>query len=249
MIFQSGARSVEALRDVTFQVSNNQIVSILGPSGCGKSTILNLVAGFLTPTAGTVLVDGELVHSPGADRAVVFQEDALFPWLTVEGNLRYGPRARRLSKETTEHRLEALLRSVRLQDYRNLYPRQLSGGMRKRVDLARALINDPSILLLDEPFAGVDLPTKERLQCELLASWLERPRTILFITHDIEEALFLGQRLVLLTARPARVSEELAVPMEKRPELTLRTEPEFQELRRELIEALHATEAESQNES
>ncbi len=242
MTFDSGQGAIEAVSNLSVSVKENEILSLLGPSGCGKSTVLNLVAGFLRPTSGSVCVDGQPVEGPGTDRAVVFQEDALFPWLTVEGNLRYGPRARGLERTFTDARVEELLRNVRLERYRNLYPRQLSGGMRKRVDLARAFINDPPILLLDEPFAGLDLPTKERMQCELLESWLERPRTIVFVTHDIEEALFLGQRLIVLTKRPARVLREVIAPLPKSPELTLRTEHGFQLIRRELIEVLHVAE-------
>ena len=190
---------VAALDKTNLQIATNEIVCIVGPSGCGKSTLLNLVAGFLAPSAGEVLVDGAPV--PGAERAVVFQQDSIFPWLTVAQNLAYGPRARGLPASKVSPIVERLLALVGLAEYRDLFPLQLSGGMKKRVDLARAYANKPAIMLMDEPFGALDVLTKEKMQIELLRLWQEEALTILFVTHDIEEALFIGDRVVVMTPR------------------------------------------------
>ena len=190
---------VAALDETNLQIATNEIVCIVGPSGCGKSTLLNLVAGFLAPSAGEVLVDGAPV--PGPERAVVFQQDSIFPWLTVAQNLAYGPRARGLPASEVSPIVERLLALVGLAEYRDLFPLQLSGGMKKRVDLARAYANKPAIMLMDEPFGALDVLTKEKMQIELLRLWQKEALTILFVTHDIEEALFIGDRVVVMTPR------------------------------------------------
>lgn len=233
-----GGASVAALHNTDLDIKTNEIVCVVGPSGCGKSTVLNLIAGFLLPTSGEVLVNGQPVTGPGADRAVVFQQDSVFPWLTVAQNLEYGPRARGISESEYKPRVEALLQLVGLTEYRELYPRQLSGGMKKRVDLARAYANDPDVLLMDEPFGALDVFTKEKMQVELLHEWQNMKRTIVFVTHDIEEAIFIGDRVVVMTPRPARIASHITVPFGREPGGRVKTSPRFQELRQHIMDSL-----------
>jgi len=241
-VFDTPQGPVEALRRTSLHIGINEIVCIVGPSGCGKSTILNLIAGFISPTEGRVLVNNRPVTGPGADRAVVFQQDSVFPWLTVRKNLEYGPRARGIASEERKEIVSTLLRSVGLAEYANLLPRQLSGGMKKRVDLARAYANRPEILLMDEPFGALDVMTKEKMQLELLRLWKQDARTVVFVTHDIEEALFVGHRVLIMTARPARVAGEIAVPFEISLDPHVKTSPEFQRLRENIMDLLSAHE-------
>ncbi|MDP9365031.1 MAG: ABC transporter ATP-binding protein [Chloroflexota bacterium] len=242
MTFVGKEGPVQALAGIELSVGDKEMVAIVGPSGCGKSTLLNLVAGFLFPTAGRVLIDGDEVDGPGAQRAVVFQQDSVFPWLTVADNIAYGPSARGVPRAAWEPRVNDLLDLVGLAKERTFLPRQLSGGMRKRVDLARAYANEPEILLMDESFGALDVLTKEKMQSSLLELWQRKPATVLFITHDIEEALFVGQRVVVMTARPARIAAEIAVPFPKSADPSIKTTPAFQDLRREIIGVLADTE-------
>ena len=237
-VFETPQGPVEAIRGINLEIHENEIICLVGPSGCGKSTLLNLIAGFLLPTGGKVLINSKLVTRPGADRAVVFQQDSIFPWLTVYQNLEYGPKARGVPIAQRRVVVDRLLAMVGLQDCKELLPRQLSGGMKKRVDLARAYANQPEVLLMDESFGALDVLTKEKMQCNLLSLWLQEPRTIVFITHDIEEALFIGQRVVVMTARPARISGIINVPFEKTADTRIKTTPEFQSLRQDIIDML-----------
>lgn len=241
-IFDTPQGSVEALHEVSLNIGEDKIICLVGPSGCGKSTLLNLIAGFILPTSGRVLVNGKAIRGPGADRAVVFQQDSTFPWLSVARNLEYGPRARGVPETERKTILENLLKLVGLAEYRDLYPRQLSGGMKKRVDLARAYANQPEILLMDEPFGALDVLTKEKMQLELLRIWRQDSRTILFVTHDIEEALFVGHRIAVMTPRPARIAELVEVPFEKEIDLRIKTTPEFQSHREMIMEVLYQSE-------
>jgi ABC-type nitrate/sulfonate/bicarbonate transport system ATPase subunit len=234
----AGGASVEALQNTNLSIAVNEVVCIVGPSGCGKSTLLNLIAGFLLPTSGQVLINGQPVTRPGPDRAVVFQQDSVFPWLTVIQNLEYGPKARGIPEAERRARVEELLALVGLTEYRTLFPRQLSGGMKKRVDLARAYANDPEVLLMDEPFGALDVFTKEKMQIELLRQWQQRKRTIVFITHDIEEAIFIGDRVVVMTPRPARIARQFHVPFEKQTDGRVKTTQPFQELRQRIMDSL-----------
>jgi len=238
MTFITPGGPVEAVREIDLKIGENEIVCVVGPSGCGKSTLVNLVAGFILPTGGRVLTDGRPVGKPGADRAVVFQQDSVFPWLTVSKNLEYGPRARGVSVEDRESTVGRLLDLVDLRQFKDMYPRHLSGGMKKRVDLARAYANEPEILLMDEPFGALDVLTKEKMQRDLLRLWREDARTVVFITHDIEEAIFVGHRIVVLTTRPARVSADIKVPFEKELDTRVKTTRPFQELRQQIIDML-----------
>jgi len=241
-VFDTPKGPVEAIKGINLEILTNEIVCLVGPSGCGKSTLLNLVAGFIQPTEGEVLIGNTHVTGPGSDRAVVFQQDSVFPWLTVFQNLEYGPKARGVPSKERQVIVERLLDSVEMTDFKDLHPRQLSGGMKKRVDLARAYANQPEVLLMDESFGALDVLTKEKMQLNLLSLWLSEPRTILFITHDIEEALFIGQRVVVMSARPARIAGIIDVPFKKTTDTKVKTSPEFQSLRRTIIEMLEQPE-------
>ncbi len=212
--FNGSERSVQALRNVTLSVAEGELVCVLGPSGCGKTTLLNLVAGFLSPTSGRVLFDGSPVREPGPDRAVVFQDPSLFPWLDVAGNVEFGMRVNDSlpARERVERR-ERLLAMVGLADFASAHPHELSGGMRQRVAIARALALKPRVLLMDEPFGALDAQTRERLQDELLEIWQRTDTTILFVTHNVAEAACLGDRVVVLSERPGTVLSDEATEL------------------------------------
>lgn len=201
-----------ALAHVDLDVYAGEFVCLLGPSGCGKTTLLNAIAGFVLPTSGSIDVDGKAVLGPGPDRGVVFQEYALFPWWTVERNIQYGPRLRGIRGAELTAISDRYCRMVGLKDASRRYPSQLSGGMRQRVAIARALANDPGILLMDEPFGALDAMTRQTLQEELLKIWEAERRTVIFVTHSIAEAVFLAERIVVMTAHPGRVKSVLSNP-------------------------------------
>ena len=223
-----------AVSDLCLQVAKGKTLCVVGPSGCGKTTILNLVAGFLMPSSGTVTVVGRRVSGPGPDRAVVFQRDSVFPWLTVRQNLEYGPKVRGRPRQEWVSRVEEYLEKVGLAEFADYYPKQLSGGMRKRVDIARAYVNQPEILLMDEPFGPLDVMTKETMQRDLLELSAKEPRSLLFITHDIEEAVFLGDEVLVMNGRSANVQKPFEVPFSKPRDLSLKLEPTFQAVRRQV---------------
>jgi NitT/TauT family transport system ATP-binding protein len=204
---------VTAISDVSLSVAPGEFVSIVGPSGCGKTTILNMVAGFLPATGGEILVDGRPVHGPGADRGVVFQSFALFPWKTVLDNVAFGPKMRGVARAQREATAREFLELAGLTHAADRYPNELSGGMQQRVGVVRALANHPDVLLMDEPFASVDAQTRMTLQEELTRIWQERRTTVLFITHDVAEAVFLANRVVVLSK--GRVMTEIEVPLEQ----------------------------------
>ena len=225
---------VHALDNVNMTVNNREFVCLMGPSGCGKTTVLNAVAGLLKPTSGRIEVGGRNVTGTGADRAVVFQDDAVFPWMTVEENIGFSTRVTGKSRDETRQIVDHYVELVGLQQFRKAWPRELSGGMRKRVDLARCFASDARVLLLDEPFGALDIMTKEYLQEELIQIWLKEPRTILFVTHDIEEALFLGDRVFLMTQRPGRIDEVYESEFPQPRDASIKTDGRFVELRREI---------------
>ena len=198
---------VLALHEVSFQVENNEFFSIVGPSGCGKTTLLNLLAGFERPTRGELRVGGALITDPGWERAVVFQEYALFPWYTVAQNIVYGLKRKKLPDAEQRRLLDHYVGLVGLRGFEKRYPRELSGGMRQRVSIARALAVDPAILLMDEPFASLDILTREYMQDELLKIWERERKTVIFVTHSIDEAIKLSDRVAIMTPRPGRVEE------------------------------------------
>lgn len=193
-----------ALVDISLTVSEGEFVSILGPSGCGKSTLLYMVGGFVPPTAGRILVNGKAVTGPGPDRGPVFQEFALFPWKTVKGNVMYGMLEQGVPRAEAEARAVELLDMVHLARYADFYPKELSGGMKQRVAIARTLAYHPAILLMDEPFGALDAHTRTKLQNELLTIWEQHRKTVLFVTHSVEEAVYLSDRVFVMTASPGR---------------------------------------------
>ena len=212
-IFSSGESEVIALDDINLDIKPGEFICLLGPSGCGKSTLLNAVAGFSSPTAGSILVDGEPVQKPGPDRGMVFQEYALFPWMTVEKNIAFGLEIKKLPKSQIKEKVSALLAMLNLQDFRDRYPKDLSGGMRQRVAIARVLALDSPIMLMDEPFGALDSLTRRSLQDELLRIWTEFKKTILFVTHSIDESIYLADRIVVMTYRPGKIKKDVSVTM------------------------------------
>jgi NitT/TauT family transport system ATP-binding protein len=228
-------RILRVLDGVSLEVGEGELVSIVGPSGCGKSTFLNAVDGLVMPSAGTISVDRKPIKGPGPDRAMVFQHDSLFPWRTVLQNVAYGlDLQRKLGKSARRDRARALVELVGLSGFEHSYPHELSGGMRQRVNIARALATDPGLLLLDEPFAALDAQTREFMQLELLKI-LERARTTaLFITHQINEAIFLSTRVAVFSARPARVKEIVSIDLPRDRALSIKRQSRFLELEEQI---------------
>jgi NitT/TauT family transport system ATP-binding protein len=211
-----GGRTV-ALSDVQFQVHKREFISVIGPSGCGKSTLIRILAGLDHPSSGRVLLDGKHVSGPGADRGMVFQGYTLFPWLSVKRNVMFGPRMKKgMKRAVAERKAMEWLDLVGLADFANHYPAQLSGGMKQRVAIARALANEPRILLMDEPFGALDAQTRCSMQAHLLRIWESVDVTILFITHDLDEAIYLSDRIVVLGAKPGRILEIIDVPVSRK---------------------------------
>jgi NitT/TauT family transport system ATP-binding protein len=238
--FETAKAELTALDRINLSVAENELICVMGPSGCGKTTLLNCIAGIVPPTAGDVEVGGARVRGPGPDRAVVFQDDAVFPWMTVEDNIGYSPRMRGRSQPEIAEAVDRYVSLVGLGEFRKAWPRQLSGGMKKRVDLARGYAADPEVLLMDEPFGALDIMTKERLQEEFYKVWLVAPRTVIFITHDLEEALFLGDRVILMSPRPGRIVREYHPKFPRRRDMSLKTTSEFVHFARQLREALQS---------
>jgi NitT/TauT family transport system ATP-binding protein len=230
-VFNAGERAVVALKDINLHIPQGQFVCLLGPSGCGKSTLLNAVAGFAPPSSGTITADGKLVTGPGPERGMVFQEYALFPWMTVEKNIAFGLEIQGMAKADIARRVDALLAMLSLGDFRARFPKDLSGGMRQRVAIARVLALDSPIMLMDEPFGALDALTRRNLQDELLRIWAELKKTIIFVTHSIEEAIYLADRIVVMTYRPGTVKRDILVEL---PRLRDPSASEFNALKREL---------------
>ncbi|MET0265906.1 MAG: ABC transporter ATP-binding protein [Duganella sp.] len=212
-VFRTAERDVVALQDISLEIPQGQLVCLLGPSGCGKSTLLNAVAGFAPPSSGLITAGGQAVSAPGPERGMVFQEYALFPWMTVAENIAFGLQIKGQSKAQIGATVEQLLATLSLGDFRNRYPKDLSGGMRQRVAIARVLALDSPIMLMDEPFGALDALTRRNLQDELLRIWSELKKTIIFVTHSIEEAIYLADRIVVMTYRPGTVKRDLLVPL------------------------------------
>jgi NitT/TauT family transport system ATP-binding protein len=222
--------TVTVLAGVDFEVAEREFVAVMGPSGCGKSTLLNMMAGFQTPTSGELLYRGEPIARPGAERGLVFQSPALYPWMTVLENVLFGPKA--TGRRVGAHdRARQLLEEVGLEGFEHHRPYELSGGMQHRVALVRTLVNEPDVLLMDEPFAALDAQTRSEMQALLLAVWERHRSSVVFVTHDIEEGLLLADRVVVLTRRPARVREIVTVQMPRPRTYELVLTPEFVELR------------------
>jgi NitT/TauT family transport system ATP-binding protein len=229
-VFQTSARQDHlALSDISLTVADGAFVSILGPSGCGKSTLLYIVGGFVRPSQGTAKMKGEAIKGPGPDRGPVFQEFALFPWKTVLGNVMYGPRQQGVKHAEAEAQSRALLAMVGLKGFENFYPKELSGGMKQRVALARTLAYHPEVLLMDEPFGALDAHTRTRLQNDLLNIWERDRKTVLFVTHSVEEAVFLSDKVVMMTRSPGRIRQIVDIDLprpRRRTELLL--DPRYQ---------------------
>ena len=230
-VFQSGGREIVALKDINLEIPSGQFVCLLGPSGCGKSTLLNAVAGFSLPTSGSVATDGKIVEAPGPDRGMVFQEYALFPWMTVEQNVAFGLEIKKMQKSAIRQRVTELLEKLSLAEFRSRFPKDLSGGMRQRVAIARVLALDSPILLMDEPFGALDALTRRTLQDELLRIWSDLKKTVLFVTHSIEEAIYLADRIVAMTYRPGTIKRDMMIAL---PRMRDPSSPEFNLLKREL---------------
>lgn len=224
-----------AVKDLSLKVDHGEFLSLVGPSGCGKTTMIKIFAGLLKPTSGVITVDGrDVTGIPSRDRGVVFQEDAVFPWMTVEQNVGFGPKVNGLPADEVSEITAKYIKMVNLSGFEKSLHKELSGGMRKRVDIARAYANNPDILLMDEPFGSLDSQTKGRMQTELLDIWQSEKKTVVFITHDLEEAIYLSDRVIVLTARPSQVWEEMIVPLGRPRTPELKTTPEFVAFRAQL---------------
>jgi NitT/TauT family transport system ATP-binding protein len=223
-----------ALERTDLFVDDQELLCLVGPSGCGKSTLLFAVAGLIELSEGRIEVEGRLVHGPDRSRGVVFQPDATFPWLDVRRNIEFGPSMAGLDRDEVRRIGQRYIDLVGLTDYASLLPRELSGGMKKRVDIARAMANEPDVMLMDEPFGALDAMTRQRLQDELLQLWETDRRTIIFVTHDLEEAIYLGSRVAIMGRDPNVIHSLLPVALPRPRTPTMRTSPEFQAIRREL---------------
>jgi ABC-type nitrate/sulfonate/bicarbonate transport system ATPase subunit len=246
--FGTGADAVQALEPIDLAVGAGEFLTIVGPSGCGKSTLLNIVAGFETPTTGRAVLDGKAIAGPGPERGVVFQQGALFTWMSVLDNVAFGPRA--LGKGVAEAREIAgkYIELVGLTGFAKRFPYELSGGMQQRVGIARALANEPEVLLMDEPFAALDQQTRELLQEEIRAIWRRTAKTILWITHSIEEALFLATHVVVMTARPGRIKAAFACGFSREADPLVATTPAFAEAKRTVVALLRQESLEAQRQ-
>ncbi len=227
-----------ALQATDLTVAENDFITILGPSGCGKSTLLRMVAGLDTPTTGRITLDGKTVSGPGADRGMVFQSYTLFPWLTVLQNVCFGLREKGLTLPEQQDIAHQFLAKVGLKDFGNHFPKQLSGGMQQRTALARALANNPRILLMDEPFGALDHQTRELMQELLAGIWEAERKTVIFVTHDIDEAIFMGSRVMVMSARPGRIKCDLPVAIDHPRHYSVKTTPMFSELKSRLTEEI-----------
>ncbi|MEA5466804.1 ABC transporter ATP-binding protein [Leptothoe sp. PORK10 BA2] len=228
----------QVLDSVNFQIKPGEIACLLGPSGCGKSTLLNIIAGFIKPTSGYVMVDQQLVTKPGADRGFVFQQYSLLPWKTTFQNVELGLKIRGLSKAERQDIVGEYLNLVGLAKYRDAYPSELSGGMKQRASIIRALVNSPSVLLMDEPFAALDAQTRHMMQALLLNVWETLKTTIVFVTHDIEEAVFLGDRIFVMGVQPGRIKAELTIPLSRPRQLDDMLTPVFTQISRQVFDLI-----------
>jgi ABC-type nitrate/sulfonate/bicarbonate transport system ATPase subunit len=226
-VFSRGQRTVEALRDVSIGIAAGEFVSIVGASGCGKTTFLRTVDGLIEPSKGSILIDGKTITGPSSDRAFVFQRDSLFPWRSVLQNTVFGPEIRGDDMRSARTLAQRFLALVSLAGFDKYFPHEISGGMRQRVNLARALTVDPEVLLMDEPFAALDSQTREIMQAELLRIWQEAKKTVLFVTHQIDEAVFLSDRVLVFTVRPGRLKQIITIDLPRPRALEIKRTPEF----------------------
>jgi len=238
-IYDSGRGPVTSLHEVDLDVAQGDFVTLVGPSGCGKSTLLNLVGGLIMPTSGQVLVNGEGVRGPGPDRGVIFQQYALFPWLTAQQNVEFGLRLQGLRRRERAERAQHYLELVGLAEFATALPKELSGGMKQRCAIARAYAVNPSLLLMDEPFGALDALTRVQMQEDLLRTWQQERRTVLFITHDVDEAVYLANRVVVMTPHPGRISDVVDVPLPYPRTEEMRLSDEFAHFRARVWRGVH----------
>jgi NitT/TauT family transport system ATP-binding protein len=240
-IFGSSEKSsgnTGVLEDINFEIREGEILCLLGPSGCGKTTVLNIIAGFLNPTQGEVLVNGRRVDKPGPDRGVIFQEHGLFPWRTVLQNILFGPKMMGREKDESLSLADQYIDLIGLKGFQHHYPHELSGGMQQRVSIARILINRPDILLMDEPFGKLDAQTRATMQILLLDVWEKVNPTILFITHDIDEAIFLGDRIIVMSCHPGRIVKEIEVTLSRPRDFDVMMDQDYLEIKRTILNLL-----------
>jgi len=245
-VYRSNEKEVAAVDGIDLKIKSKEFATILGPSGCGKSTLLRIVAGLIKPTRGAVRLDGKVIGGPGGDRGMVFQSYTLFPWLTVKENIQFGPEISGLPKARQEEIGREFVEKVGLKGFEQTYPKGLSGGMKQRVAIARALANHPAILLLDEPFGSLDAQTRALMQELLTRVWEELHQTILFVTHDVEEAIFLSDRVFVMTARPGKIKAEMDIPLERPRSYEVKSTEPFLDLKKRALalireEAIKAT--------
>lgn len=233
-VYRAARGDVVALDGFTLDIRPDEFVCVVGPSGCGKSTILNILAGLDTATSGTILVDGEEIGGPSPERGVVFQQYALFPWLTVKDNVAFGLKLKGLGKEEVARLADHYIGLVGLAEFKNAYPKELSGGMKQRVAIARAYAMQPKLLLMDEPFGALDAQTRTQLQSELLKTWEEERKTCFFITHDVDEAVILAQRVVVMSARPGRIKQVVDIDIPYPRTQQTKTTPRYNELKNQI---------------
>jgi NitT/TauT family transport system ATP-binding protein len=242
-VFQVGRDDFVALGGVSLDIADNEFVTVVGPSGCGKSTLLNILAGLDEPTGGEALVDGVPVSGPGPERGVIFQQYALFPWLTVRQNVEFGMKTARVPKERRRERADHFIRLVGLEQFADALPKTLSGGMKQRCAIARAYAVNPSILLMDEPFGALDALSRVKLQEQLLQTWNSDRRTVMFITHDVDEAVFLANRVIVMAARPGRIFDVVEVDLPYPRTEDMRMSPEFTALRNRVWHSVYHQES------
>jgi len=229
--YERGGKSLPIVEIAEFAVREGEFITVIGPSGCGKSTFLHIVGGFIAPETGSIRVYGKEVSGPGPERGMMFQEFSLFPWKSVAGNIAWGLEAQGFGKEKIDEVVARQLAMIGLTEFRNHYPAELSGGMKQRTALARVLAFDPKVLLMDEPFGALDAQTREQMQEELMSLWERTRKTVVFVTHDIDEAVFLADRVVVLTARPARIREEVKIDLPRPRDIEVRKSVKLLEYR------------------
>lgn len=238
--YDNNGKSTEVIKDLSFGIGDKQFIAIVGSSGCGKTTILKIIAGLLESTNGKILLDNKVVSEPGQDRGMIFQNFSLFPWLTVKNNIGFGLDVRNIDQKEKDKIIEHYLRVTDLTDFADFYPKSLSGGMQQRVAIARTLASNPKILLMDEPFGSLDSQTRSAMQEFLTKLWESEQKTILFVTHDVEEAIFLADKVILLTTRPTKIKKEYNINFQ-RPRLhDLKFSEEFFKLEREITKDLES---------
>jgi NitT/TauT family transport system ATP-binding protein len=236
-LFLSDGKQMEALHEINLSIGDHEFVCFIGPSGCGKTTLLRIIAGLEAPSIGTAYLEGQPIRGPGPERGMVFQEYSLFPWRTVLENVEFGPELKGVPKAERVERSRQYLKLVGLDKFEHRYPHELSGGMKQRVAIARALVNDPKALLMDEPFGALDAQTRNIMQSELLRIWEEEKKTIIFVTHSVDEAIYLADRIVIMSARPGRIKDIISIDL---PRPRMRTCQNVNEIRARILDDLRS---------